>query len=294
MKPKEILVIILLVTIAMLSFNCKLIMPQTEVETITEAEVIVDIPDILTPLASGTSILEIDQVIIDYSHTYYGYIMVKHIECASIDIKIVISKPNGVQHIYTLCPESGFDAFPLTGGDGTYSIKVLKHVEGTQYMELLSSSFDVVLANEFDPFLHPNQMVRFSRDCAVVRKATELTTTLDNISDKISVIGNFIVSNVTYDDNLIDMRVSGYIPDVNNVLERGSGLCLDFSALMVAMLRSQNIPAKLVIGTAGELYHAWVEAHNGEEWIILDLTISGNPLTQRRIGEMDYTIEFIY
>jgi len=288
MKPKKTIAIILLATITFFSFNCTLAMPQAE------DEMIIEIPDIMTPLASGISTEEISYVIIDYSHTYYGYIMAKHIECASVDIKILITKPNGAKHIYSLHPENGFDAFPLTGGDGTYIIQILKHIEGMQYMEMFSSSFDAVLTSEFMPFLHPNQAVQFTRHCAVVRKATELTAGIDNIPDKISAIGNFIVSNVTYDDSLIDTREHGYIPDVNNILEAGSGLCLDFSALMVAMLRSQIIPAKLVVGSADEIYHAWVEAHDGEKWIILDLTISGNPLSQRRINEMNYTIEFVY
>jgi len=220
--------------------------------------------------------------------------MVRHIDCESVHIRIVVEKPNGMSNIYALNPESGFDALPLTGGDGTYNIRVLKHVEGTQFMELLSSSIDVVLTSEFNPFLFPSQKVSFTNYCAVVRRAAELTVSIEDISKKILAISNYIVSNVTYDDDLIEMRRYGYIPDANNVYARGTGLCLDFSTLFVAMLRSQIIPAKLIVGTAGEIPHAWVEVHDGEQWRIFDLTIGPEPLTQDKIDEMGYSMEFKY
>ena len=45
------------------------------------------------------------------------------------------------------------------------------------------------------------------------------------------------------------------------------GICQDLSALTCAMLRSQGVPARLMIGTVGaNTYHAWVVAVvNGEE-----------------------------
>ena len=290
MKPKTTITTILLLAVTLLCFSCTVAAPRAGIDP----DAMFEYAEIMTPLASGIVTKEIDHVIIDYSHTYYGYIMVRHIECESIHIRIVVEKPNGMSNIYALNPESGFDALPLTGGDGTYNIKVLKHVEGTQFTELLSSSTDVILTNEFNPFLHPSQKVNFSNYCAVVRRAAELTASIYNVPDKISAISNYIVSNIAYDDDLIEMQVFGYIPDVNNVYARGSGLCLDFSTLFVAMLRSQIIPAKLVVGSAGEIYHAWVEVHDGEQWKIFDLTVGADPLTMEKIEEMNFTAEFIY
>jgi hypothetical protein len=285
-KVKTVIALVLLTAVSMLSFSCAPVASQTDM--------VFEVPDIMIPLASGNATKEIDYVIIDYSHTYHGYIMVKHIECASVELRVVITKPNEARHIYSLCPEQEFVAFPLSGGDGVYTIEVYKRVEGTQHMELLSASINTVLLTEFKPFLHPNHKVNFYRYCAVVKKAAELTAGMDNAADKISAIGEFIVSNIVYDDDLIETRVSGYIPDVNNVLARGSGLCLDFATLMTAMLRSRSVPAKLVVGNAGGIYHAWLEAHDGEAWRIIDPTIEGGPLSAEKIAEMNYIAEFVY
>jgi transglutaminase-like putative cysteine protease len=45
------------------------------------------------------------------------------------------------------------------------------------------------------------------------------------------------------------------------------GICQDLSAMTCAMLRSQGVPARLMIGTLGvNTYHAWVMAVvNGED-----------------------------
>ena len=46
------------------------------------------------------------------------------------------------------------------------------------------------------------------------------------------------------------------------------GICFDYASLMTAMLRSQRIPAKLVIGYAGEEYHAWISVYTEETgWV---------------------------
>jgi hypothetical protein len=286
MKTKTVVTLVLLAMVVAFCFSCGLLSPQ--------ADVAFEMPDLMIPLASGNSTKEIDYVVIDYSHTYHGYIMIKHAECESVVLRVIITKPNEAQHIYTLRPDSGFDTFPLSGGDGTYIVEVYKQVDGTQHMELLAYTVHTVLLSEFKPFLHPNQKVNYYRYCEVVKKAAELTAGMESATDKIFAIGDFIVSNIVYEDDLIETRVYGYIPDVDNVLARGSGLCLDFATLMAAMLRSQAVPTKLVVGTAGGIYHAWIEAHDGQAWRLIDPTITGGPLPAETIAEMNYAAEFVY
>ncbi len=80
---------------------------------------------------------------------------------------------------------------------------------------------------------------------------------------------------------------SGYLPDVDKVLERKKGICFDYAAVMTAMLRSLKIPCKLVIGYAGVEYHAWINVYSedsgwmdgvvffdGKTWRLLDPTFA--------------------
>ena len=51
-------------------------------------------------------------------------------------------------------------------------------------------------------------------------------------------------------------------------LAQKKGICFDYAALMTAMLRSQDIPTKLVVGYTGSLYHAWINVFlEGQGWV---------------------------
>ena len=82
---------------------------------------------------------------------------------------------------------------------------------------------------------------------------------------------------------------SGYLPVVDTILAAKKGICFDYAAVMTAMLRSQNIPCKLVVGYAGTVYHAWIDVYvegvgwidgaiyfDGEEWTLMDPTFTSN------------------
>ena len=61
---------------------------------------------------------------------------------------------------------------------------------------------------------------------------------------------------------------SGYLPDLDTVLSKMSGICFDYAALMTGMLRSQGVPTKLVIGYAGDVYHAWINVYSSSTgWV---------------------------
>ena len=55
---------------------------------------------------------------------------------------------------------------------------------------------------------------------------------------------------------------------LDDTLATGKGICFDYAALMVGMLRSQGVPCKLVVGYAGKAYHAWVSVWTEESgWV---------------------------
>ena len=61
---------------------------------------------------------------------------------------------------------------------------------------------------------------------------------------------------------------SGYLPVLDTVLAKKTGICFDYAALMTGMLRSQGVPCKLVVGYAGTAYHAWISVWTKENgWV---------------------------
>ena len=67
----------------------------------------------------------------------------------------------------------------------------------------------------------------------------------------------------------------GYVPDPNKTYNIRTGICFDYASLMCAMLRSQSIPTRLVVGNASpDIYHAWNEVYTEETgWITPELLL---------------------
>ena len=133
--------------------------------------------------------------------------------------------------------------------------------------------------------------MQYTSNSTAVAKAAELCNGLTGNLDKVQAVYNFVVSNITYDKQRAATVQSGYLPDVDSVLAEKKGICFDYAALMCAMLRSQGVPIKLVVGYTGTAYHAWINVwsetdgwvdgviyFDGKEWKLMDPTFasSGN------------------
>jgi len=229
------------------------------------------IPDIPIPTAPGTAVEENKKALIDYSNMQDGYVMTKYLEETDKQIRILLTIPDGTEYTYRLASGGGFEVLPLSGGDGEYLIRVFEQVEGTRYALALSATISVELVDEFAPFLRPNQFVNFNKNSEVVRIAAILTVDKDGMMDKISTVYEFVITQFEYDHELAETVQSGYLPNLDLVLERSKGICFDYAAVMAAMLRSQGIPTKLVIGYTGGDYHAWISVYSVETGWIDDL-----------------------
>lgn len=98
--------------------------------------------------------------------------------------------------------------------------------------------------------------------------AAELTAGMTDNLEKVQTIYDYVVQNISYDRLLAAKVQSGYLPDIDQVLAKKKGICFDYAALMSAMLRSQEVPTKLVVGYTGSVYHAWINVYSEEEgWI---------------------------
>lgn len=219
-----------------------------------------------TPEATGAVTYQTGPVKMDASNAQNGYIMIQYSGNVG-KIKVQITK-DGITYTYDLNARSAYEVFPLSEGNGTYAVKVFEHVEGNSYSQAFSETIQVSLADEFEPFLYPNQYVNFTAGSAAVQKGAELAADAPDAISVVNNIYNFVVTNVTYDVGKAATVQSGYLPDVDQVLAQKTGICFDYAALMVAMLRSQDIPSKLVVGYTGSAYHAWVNVYiDGVGWL---------------------------
>ena len=145
---------------------------------------------------------------------------------------------------------------------------MFENTQGDSYHELFSERFDGTLENEFLPFLYPNQYVNFTPSSAAVKQGEELAKDAADDLGLVETIYNYVVDNISYDYDKADNVAKGYLPVVDETLATKKGICFDYAALMTAMLRSQGVPTRLVIGYVGELYHAWISVYiEGQGWI---------------------------
>jgi len=230
----------------------------------------------LEPKAPGTLVKKNAKAHIDYSNTADGYVMIKWLEKTNKATRVVIKGPSDVQQNYTLKADGTFEVFPLSDGNGKYTIMACVQTEGNKFSIAVSQVVDVKLKNEFAPFLHPNQYVNFNAKSDVVAKAAELIKGKNTLTDKVAAVYNFVVKNLSYDKELANTVKAGYLPDVDAVMKKGKGICFDYAAVMAAMLRSQGIPTRLVVGYAPEQLHAWLDVWSETEgWVNATIFFDG-------------------
>ena len=223
---------------------------------------------VLKTSAPGTAVKENSSTVIDYSNAKDGYVMVKWLSGSGPRIKVLVKGPSGVTYQYNLRQDGQYDAFPLSDGNGGYTVGVYKNTSGTKYSTVLTASLTATLADEFAPFVRPNQYVNFTEGSAAVKKAAELCKGVTDNLAKVEKIYSYVVNHVVYDYDKAATVQSGYLPNVDDTLATGKGICFDYAALMSAMLRSQGVPVKLVVGYTGDVYHAWISVYSEKDgWI---------------------------
>lgn len=266
-------------------------------------------PLCLVPEADGILEMRNDVAVIDYSHADQGYICADYSGSVS-KIKLILSGPDGTDYTYDL-HGNGYEVFPLSAGSGSYKATIYENISGTSYSTCLYAGFDAVLANEFGPFLYPNQYVNFNADSKAVAKGAELAADADTDLDVVISIYDYITASIKYDYNKASDPPAGYVTDVDEILSSGTGICLDYAALMSAMLRSQQIPTRLEVGYAKDAYHAWISVYTeetgwlnglieftGSSWTLVDPTFGANSSEKslkKFIGDgANYTLKKVY
>ena len=267
---------------------------------------------VIMPSADALQVYSNTKVAIDASHLEDGYVMVKVKNATDLKLKVIVTGPSQVNYTYNLNGNGQYEVFPLSDGDGSYKVGVYQNISGTKYSTLFSQLMAIKLKDQFAPFLLPNQYVNYSPESKVVAKAQEITKDCTNDLQKVEKIYSFVVENLTYDKQKAATVTSGYLPDLDAVLESKTGICFDYSAVMAAMLRSQRIPTKLVIGYTGSAYHAWLNTYtketgwvegviffDGTSWKLMDPTFASSAKQSSKIMEYigngsNYSAKYLY
>ena len=264
----------------------------------------------LVPTASGETCYGDDSVSIDASNISDGYVMIRYTG-RSEKAKAQITIPDGTVYTYTI-KGSDYNTFPLTGGNGDYTLKVYEWVVDNSYALAFSKNLSVSLSDEFKPFLYPNQYVWFTGDSQVVALGRELSDqSADDLEDYVQNSYYYVIRNISYDNDKAENTPTDYVPDIDTILEEKKGICFDYASLMAALLRSQSIPTKLEVGYSGEAYHAWISVYltesgwvdniiefDGKDWVLMDPTLAANNSSKavaKYIGDgSKYTVKYSY
>lgn len=232
---------------------------------------------------------------IDVSHVNEGYVCVH----TKNDNRLKFQVSNGDNtYNYDLPSDGTVTVYPINMGDGSYLFRIMQNTEGSNYVEIDSTQAEVALKSEFAPFLLPNMFCDYSEDSACVKKARELADGASSEIDAVERVCTFVVGNIKYDtEKAKELSTStGYVPNPDETLSEGKGVCFDYASLGAAMLRSLGIPAKVITGyvSPGDLYHAWIMIYADGEWKSGEFTVSKDTwsrvdLTFASTGNSEFT-----
>lgn len=220
--------------------------------------------------------------LIDASHLSEGYVAVS----ASSDARLKLQVSSGDMSYYYDLPGNGTAiSCPLNMGSGTYEFTVWENSSGNRYAALSDTlSYEVELADEFQPFIRPSSYCNYDGESASTQLANELCAGAQNEADVLRAIYTWMTENVTYDEDKAAQlaNATGYVPNPDETLEAKSGICFDYASLAAAMLRSQGIPCKIITGNVSpdNIYHAWNMVYIDGTWVTASISVDQNSWTR--------------
>lgn len=120
-------------------------------------------------------------------------------------------------------------------------------------------------------FLLPS---RYCESDRLYQLATEITAEVEPGYEQVNAICHWINDNIQYEYGTSNTSTSAL-----NIVQNRQGVCRDFAHLGIALCRSLNIPARMVVGYLYDLkpmdQHAWFEAYIGHRWDTFDATQAG-------------------
>ena len=211
------------------------------------------------PEAPGKTVKNDGKMTVDCSNMSEGYLMVKAKKTSKrLKLQIAIS---GGKLNYDLNSDGEYEVFPLQFGSGKYQISLFENVTGKKYSKEGTVKLNVKMPDELSCFLYPNQYVSYDENTACVQEAQKICEGVTDQAEIFDIVRKYVMKNFNYDYIKSVTVKPGLLPQIDECWKNKMGICQDLAAMTCAMLRSQGVPARLVIGTVGSnTYHAWVVA----------------------------------
>lgn len=240
------------------------------------------------PAEPGKSLKKNGKLRLDLSNTSEGYFLASIQKTSKKRMKLRVKK--GKETLtYDLNGNAEFEVFPLQLGDGKYEILLYEQVSGKKYSSAGKVSVNVKLNDPEAAFYYPNQYVNYTQQTEPVGKADELCAGMTG-QQSYDAVCKFMSQNFHYDFVKALTIKAGELPDIEESYTKRMGVCQDLSAIMCCMLRTQGVPARLMIGYADKNYHAWVAFnYEGKEYFF-DPTAAVNGISKVKT----YSVERYY
>lgn len=226
---------------------------------------------------------------LSYVYNNTGIISIRYCSFTDKKVKVVMEK-SGKKYYYNLNSKGEYENFPLQMGNGSYNISVLENTSENNYKAVEKYSVSLNLENENLVYLNSIQNINWSESMDVIKKARELTKNAKNDEEKVNKIYDYVISNINYDHKKLDNIPQDYVPSIENILKTGKGICYDYASLFASMLRSVNVPTKLIKGYSENAigYHSWNEVYlsSSKKWVIIDTTYDSQLKAQKRTTSM--------
>lgn len=224
---------------------------------------------------------------LDKADAASGVISVTYDVKKNVKTKVMIAKGQE-SYTYNLLAGHNTESFPLQLGNGEYTISLLENVSGKSYKVLKQDKLTLKLKNENAVYLNSVQNIRWTSTDKPIEKAKELAKGKKSDEEKVKAVYDFITANIVYDQVLANNVPSDYLPSIERTFTDKKDICYGYSSLFAAMLRSLDIPTKLVMGQTEylDVYHAWNEVYLNGKWVTIDTTLDASAVQSKKKAVM--------
>jgi transglutaminase-like putative cysteine protease len=170
--------------------------------------------------------------------------------------------------------------FPLQSGDGTYKVAVLQAV-GNKAKALINETVTAKITDQNARWLISpiNNSIWTSQMASITSYGKMLADAGAKGDAAVKAMYKEMTANYVYDDqkatDISSGKMKEYYPVIDDVYKAKMGICYDYATLMASVMRSQGIPARVVMGYSPDIpnvYHAWNDVLINGAWVTMDTT----------------------
>ena len=216
-----------------------------------------------------------ENLLIDMGNLDAGYLKAKYTgECEKASI--AFTKENGTGIAMELTDK--WLNYTFTLGSGTYKVWLYEFDEGGKKTICYKTKISVKLENEYDMFRYSNCYVDVE-NTTVQAVAKVIKENSESDIERILKVEKFVSDWLIYDEvkknDIVENDTQIYLVDMDQLFKSRKGVYYDYAVMAMALLRAQDISARMVFGFTGNVqYHAWVEAYlkDTDQWVRIDPT----------------------